>query len=204
MNSRSILILFIPLLFGLSSFKEKEVKKSVIGKSISKIELLNVDGSMYNTDSLKGAKGFMVVFTCNHCPFAKLYPERLNALQRKFEKLGVPLIAINSMDSIVYEEETFSLMRSKSAESKFEFAYLQDGQQVVGKEFGAEHTPHAFVIWKVENKWVIKYSGAIDNNGEHPALATPYLANVVSELLDNKTITLQETESFGCRIFYRK
>jgi peroxiredoxin len=204
MNSRSILILFIPLLFGLSSFKEKEVKKSVIGKSISKIELLNVDGSMYNTDSLKGAKGFMVVFTCNHCPFAKLYPERLNALQRKFEKLGVPLIAINSMDSIVYEEETFSLMRSKSAESKFEFAYLQDGQQLVGKEFGAEHTPHAFVIWKVENKWVIKYSGAIDNNGEHPALATPYLANVVSELLDNKTITLQETESFGCRIFYRK
>ena len=204
MNSRSILILFIPLLFGLSSFKEKEVKKSVIGKSISKIELLNVDGSMYNTDSLKGAKGFMVVFTCNHCPFAKLYPERLNALQRKFEKLGVPLIAINSMDSIVYEEETFSLMRSKSAESKFEFAYLQDGQQLVGKEFGAEHTPHAFVIWKVENRWVIKYSGAIDNNGEHPALATPYLANVVSELLDNKTITLQETESFGCRIFYRK
>jgi peroxiredoxin len=204
MNSRSILILFIPLLFGLSSFKEKEVKKSVIGKSISKIELLNVDGSMYNIDSLKGAKGFMVVFTCNHCPFAKLYPERLNTLHRKFEKLGVPLIAINSMDSIVYEEETFSLMRSKSAESKFEFAYLQDGQQLVGKEFGAEHTPHAFVIWKVENKWVIKYSGAIDNNGEHPALATPYLANVVSELLDNKTITLQETESFGCRIFYRK
>jgi peroxiredoxin len=204
MNSRSILILFIPLLFGLSSFKEKEVKKSVIGKSISKIELLNMDGSMYNIDSLKGAKGFMVVFTCNHCPFAKLYPERLNTLHRKFEKLGVPLIAINSMDSIVYEEETFSLMRSKSAESKFEFAYLQDGQQLVGKEFGAEHTPHAFVIWKVENKWVIKYSGAIDNNGEHPALATPYLANVVSELLDNKTITLQETESFGCRIFYRK
>lgn len=204
MNSRSILILFIPLLFGLSSFKEKEVKKSVIGKSISKIELLNVDGSMYNIDSTKGAKGFMVVFTCNHCPFAKLYPERLNALHRKFEKLGVPLIAINSMDSIVYEEETFSLMRSKSAESKFEFAYLQDGQQLVGKEFGAEHTPHAFVIWKVENKWVIKYSGAIDNNGENPALATPYLANVVSELLDNKTITLQETESFGCRIFYRK
>jgi len=204
MNSRSILILFIPLLFGLSSFKEKEVKKSVIGKSISKIELLNVDGSMYNIDSMKGAKGFMVVFTCNHCPFAKLYPERLNALHRKFEKLGVPLIAINSMDSIVYEEETFSLMRSKSAESKFEFAYLQDGQQLVGKEFGAEHTPHAFVIWRVENRWVIKYSGAIDNNGEHPELATPYLATVVSELLENKATTLQETESFGCRIFYRK
>jgi peroxiredoxin len=204
MNSRIILILFIPLLFGLSSFKEKEVKKSVIGKSISKIELLNVDGSMYNIDSIKGAKGFMVVFTCNHCPFAKLYPERLNALHRKFEKLGVPLIAINSMDSIVYEEETFSLMRSKSAESKFEFAYLQDGQQLVGKEFGAEHTPHAFVIWRVENRWVIKYSGAIDNNGEHPELATPYLATVVSELLENKATTLQETESFGCRIFYRK
>ena len=113
----------------------------------------------------------MIVFTCNHCPFAKLYPERFNALNSKYQSLGVPLIAINSMDSAIYDEERFELMQEKSKSENFNFHYLQDGQQKVGKEFNAKHTPHAFVIWKESGSWVIKYSGAIDDNGEHPELA---------------------------------
>jgi peroxiredoxin len=166
--------------------------------------LKNVNGKMLSTNSYKNAKGFIVVFTCNHCPFAKLYSKRLNNLNAKYSKLNVPLLAINSMDSLVYEEETFDLMKQKAKKDKFNFPYLQDANQTIGKLFGAEHTPTAYVIWKEKNHWTVKYVGSIDDNGEHPEKAIPYISNAVDELLQNKNVTESETESFGCRIFYRK
>ena len=108
------------------------------------------------------------------------------------------------MDAATYDEESFVLMQEKAKNSKFNFPYLQDTLQTVGKNFNAEHTPHAFIIWKENDNWVIKYSGAIDDNGEHPELATPYIANAVEELLQNKPVSKAETPSFGCRIFYKK
>jgi peroxiredoxin len=188
----------------LFAFKGDKKASSSVNKIISNFELRNVDGKLLNINNIDNAKGFIVVFTCNHCPFAKLYPQRFNDLNSKYKALGVPLIAINSMDSLVYEDETFALMQAKSKESNFNFAYLQDATQSVGKQFGAEHTPHAFIIWKENNNWIIKYSGAIDDNGEHPELATPFIANAVDELLQSKPVSKPETESFGCRIFYRK
>lgn len=166
--------------------------------------LKNINGKILSTSSYKNTKGFIIVFTCNHCPFAKLYSKRLNDLNTKYSKLNVPLLAINSMDSLVYEEETFDLMQQKAKKDKFNFPYLQDGNQVIGKLFGAEHTPTAFVIWKEKNHWTIKYVGSIDDNGEHPEKAKPFIANAVDELLLNKNVTESYTESFGCRIFYRK
>lgn len=74
---------------------------------------------------------------------------------------------------------------------------------MVGKNFGAEHTPQAFVIWKVDNQWIIKYTGAIDDNGEHPELAHSFIANAVDELLKNQPVSMPETASFGCKIFYK-
>jgi peroxiredoxin len=178
--------------------------KSSINKMVLDFSIKNVNGKMISTNKYKNAKGFIVVFTCNHCPFAKLYSKRLNNLYAKYSKLDVPLLAINSMDSLVYEEETFELMKQKAKKDKFNFPYLQDANQTIGKLFGAEHTPTAYVIWKEKNHWTIKYVGSIDDNGEHPEKATPFISNAVEELLQNKNVTESETESFGCRIFYRK
>ena len=72
------------------------------------------------------------------------------------------------MDTLIYEDETFELMQKKAKTENLNFPYLQEAMQVVGENFGAEHTPHAFIIWKENNNWIIKYSGAIDDNGEHP------------------------------------
>lgn len=174
------------------------------GKVVSDFSLRNVNGKTVSTKDYKNAKGFIVIFTCNHCPFAKLYTKRMNDLNRKFSKLNVPLIAINSMDTLVYDDETFALMQQKAKNDKFNFPYLQDASQEVGRQFGAEHTPMAFVIWKENNEWVIKYKGAIDDNGEQPQLAKPYISDAVNELILNEKISIPETESFGCRIFYRK
>ena len=196
---------FFLLLLPLYSYNfQKKESVSSLGKSISDFSLRNIDNKIISLSDYKYAKGFMIVFTCNHCPFAKLYPERFNALNSKYQSLGVPLIAINSMDSAIYDEERFELMQEKAKSENFNFHYLQDGQQKVGKEFNAKHTPHAFVIWKESGSWVIKYSGAIDDNGEHPELATHYISNAVDELLQNTSVSKPETESFGCAIFYRK
>jgi len=198
-------ISIIFLLFSLSSFKvDKNPFKAKIGNTVSDFALKNIDNSIISLKDFKDAKGFIVVFTCNHCPFAKLYPKRLNDLNTKYKALGVPLLAINSMDTLIYEEETFELMQKKSEAEKLNFPYLYDAMQSVGKNFGAEHTPQAFVIWKENNNWVIKYNGAVDDDGEHPEKATSFISNAVNELLNNKPVTKPETQSFGCRIFYRK
>lgn len=198
MNKKVLTVVFILIFIAATGYI------NIGHKVIKDFSLQNVDGAIFSLKEHAEAKGFMVVFTCNHCPFAKLYPARLNALNTKYKSLGVPLIAVNSMDTLVYEEESFAQMQDKAKEEHFNFPYLYDAMQTVGKAFNAEHTPQAYVIWKENNQWVIKYSGAIDDNGEHPELATSFIANAVDDLLQNRAVAKPVTESFGCRIIYRK
>ena len=172
-------------------------------KTIQDFSLKNVDNKTISTKAFPDAKGFIVVFICNECPFAKLYSKRLNELSTKYTSLNVPLLAINSMDTLVYEDESFKDMQLKAKVDKFKFPYLQDVDQLVAKNFDAQHTPSAFIIWKERNQWVIKYKGAIDDNGQNPSIAIPYVSNNVDALLKNQPVILNETLSFGCRIFYR-
>ncbi len=196
------LVVFVLFSFGFKGDQYKQTKH--VGKVIPEFSLLNTDNKFVGLSNFPNAKGFIIVFTCNHCPFAKLYPERLNALNLKYTKLDVPLLAINSMDTVVYVDESFGLMREKAIRENLNFPYLYDASQTVGKSFSADHTPHAFIIWKVNNQWVIKYSGAIDDNGEHPEIASSFIEPALSELLANKEVSKSETASFGCRIYYRK
>jgi peroxiredoxin len=197
-----VIVLFVWSSFGFKGEPYKQTKH--IGKSIPDFSLLNVDGRFVSLKNYPNAKGFIIVFTCNHCPFAKLYPERMNALNFKYRDLGIPLLAINSMDTAVYEEESFELMRAKAKREHLNFPYLYDATQTVGKSFGADHTPHAFILWRENEKWIIKYAGAIDDNGEHPELAKSFIETALIELLENKAPSKAETASFGCRIYYRK
>ena len=174
-------------------------------KTVADFTLLNVNGKMISLKDYSNEKGLMVVFTCNHCPFAKLYPKRLNNLNKKFKPLGVPLIAISSTDTILYEEDMYPRMVAKAKADKINFPYLYDGTQKVAKDFAAQKTPHAFLIWKENDQWVIKYSGAIDDNGMEPKLVQKHLlANAVDALLQGKPIEEKETKSIGCQIMFRK
>jgi peroxiredoxin len=182
--------------------------KSPTEKTVQDFSLLNTDGKQVSLSNYPDAKGFIVLFTCNHCPFAALYPQRLNDLSKKYAALGVPLIAINSIDTVAYEEEGYANMVEKATGEKFQFPYLYDANQDVAKAFKADKTPHAFIIWKVDNdckEWVIKYDGAIDDNGAEPKkVLNPYVANAVDALLANKSIDVKETKSIGCKIYFRK
>jgi peroxiredoxin len=178
--------------------------RSDIGNVIPDFALRNCNGQTISTKDYKNAKGMIVVFSCNHCPFAKLYSKRLNELNTRYSALNVPLLVINSMDTMVYKDEALSYMKLKAQSDSFNFPYLQDDMQTVGKLFKAQHTPTAFVIWKERDNWILKYKGSIDDNGENPVIAKPLIANAVDELLQSKPVSKPETESFGCRIFYRK
>ncbi|MEY4291832.1 MAG: hypothetical protein RIQ61_209, partial [Bacteroidota bacterium] len=185
------------LVFLFLSFTNDNLRESPA--YVNDFSLKGIDHRLFTTKN-KLAKGYIVIFTCNHCPFAKLYTKRLNDLNRMYAKQGIPLIAINSMDSVLYEEETFALMQQRARKEGYQFAYLQDASQSVAKLFGANHTPQAFVIWKVNNQWVIRYNGAIDDNGQHPEKAVPYIAQAVNQLIQGKQVALPKSASFGCRI----
>ncbi len=187
------LFLLIPIL----AFSQKT--------EINNFSLKNVDGKMVSLSDYPEAKGFIVIFTCNHCPFAKLYPERLNKLNDAYKNLGVPLIAISSMDTISYEEDTYIKMIQKAKKENFEFPYLYDANQSIAKLFEAQKTPHAFVIWRNNNHFEIKYSGAIDDNGMHPKqVKNEYIRLAVDELLQGKSVSINETLTIGCQIYFRK
>src|ERR1700743_385108 len=134
-----VLPLFAILLLGFSS---------ATNKPVNDFSLKSVNGKFVSLKDYPDAKGFIVIFTCNHCPFAKLYSERLNALNAKYKALHVPLLAINSMDTAAYIDENFAKMQERASADAFTFPYLLDAKQSVGKDFKADHTPHAFVIWK--------------------------------------------------------
>jgi peroxiredoxin len=180
------------------------VKNATLVSAIKDFSLKNVNNKTVSLSSFKKAKGFIIVFTCNKCPMAKFYSERLNRLNTEYKAKGVYLLAINSMDTLAYAEESFSLMRIKAKKDKLNFPYLQDKLQGVAKQFKATHTPQAFVIWKNKvGTYDIKYQGAIDDNAGDAANAKPFVAEAVNQLLANQKVVHATTESFGCRIFFR-
>ena len=200
-----LLCLMLILSFNVKASGSKKNYVSSLGDTIEDFSLQNVDGNYISLKSYPEAKGFIIVFTCNHCPFAKLYSERFNEMAKKYGALNVPLLAINPMDTVVYEDESFFAMQEKAKVASFTFPYLQDNLQTVAKDFNADHTPHAFVIWKENNQWIIKYTGAIDDNGAaSDKVNNSYVANAVDELLTGKKVQEPETRSIGCAVFYRK
>jgi len=201
---RTILLVLIALLnFHRIDGQITPISQGMLGKNIPDFSILTVNQGEFKTEKSAEIKGIIIVFTCNHCPFAKLYTDRLNNLHSKYSQLGIPLLAINSMDSIQYEDESFLAMSERAKSKKYVFPYAQDHNQALGKLFKAEHTPEVFILWKDGNNWTIKYTGSIDDNGENPELAVPFVANALDQLLENKTVTQPITESFGCRIHYR-
>lgn len=173
-------------------------------REIKNFILKATDNKNFSLTKYKNARGFIVVFTCNKCPMAKMYSERLNTLYAKFKQKGVYLVAINSMDTLAYKEESFALMQKKVKTEKLDFPYLQDKSQKVAKMFAATHTPQAFVISKdLLGRWMVRYQGCIDDSALDPTKANNYLEKAVDEILIYKFASNPYTTSVGCRIFYR-
>ena len=167
-------------------------------------KLKNVDGKMVSLADYPKAKGFIVVFTCNHCPFAKLYESRIEALDMQFAHKGYPVIAISSNDVQVVPDDSPDNMTKLANQHNYTFPYLYDESQEIAHTYGATNTPHTFVLNKENGKLVVKYVGAIDDNAQDASQAkTHYVADAVNALLTGKTVPVTKTKAIGCGIKWK-
>lgn len=176
-----------------------------VGDKVADFSMKNVDGNLYSLANLADQKGAIVVFTCNHCPYAKLYEQRIMDLNTKYAPLGYPVIAINSNDPAQEPEDSFEEMVKRSHQKGYEFPYLHDANQDVYPVFGATRTPHSFVISKRGNDFFVEYIGAIDNNTKDGSKADQkYVESAVDALLQGKKPEINFTKAVGCGIKAKK
>ena len=173
-------------------------------KKVNEFSLMSTSGKQFSFNDHPETKGYIVVFTSNNCPFAKLYPQRLIALENKYSKQQVELVAIRSTDTTIMLNDCFEKMQQLAIQEEFNFPFLADNSQEVAQNFGAQKTPHAFVIRKENNEWIVKYTGAIDDNGAEPdKVKHAYIEEAVDALLNNKEVKVKSTKSVGCAIHFR-
>lgn len=175
------------------------------GSEVADFKLKNIDGKQVSLASIPDTKGYIVVFTCNHCPYAKAYEDRIIALHQRFASQGYPVVAINSNDPKEAPDDSYAKMKERAAEKQFPFVYLYDETQAVAKRFGAVRTPHVYLVQKKGNKMTVAYVGAIDNNWEDPAAADQtYVANAINDLDKGLPVSVAETKAIGCTIKWKK
>ena len=175
-----------------------------IGGSVAEFKLQNAKGGTVSLSDYKDKKGVIVVFTCNHCPFAKAYEERIIALDKKYAALNFPIVAINSNDASDYEDESMENMKKRATEKGYTFPYLQDATQAVAKAFGATRTPHVFVLRNENAKFTVQYIGTIDDNYQDPAGVTKrYVEDAVNNILAGKPVVVTQTKAVGCAIGWK-
>lgn len=173
-----------------------------IGDKARDFKLKNVNGKMFSLSGIENAKGYIVVFTCNNCPYALAYQDRIIELNNKYAPLGYSVVAINPNDKDVSATDGWENMQKRAKEKKYIFPYLYDETQEIARAYGATRTPHVFLL---DQDRIVRYIGAIDDNHEEPeAVKEKYLENAIDALRNGQEITVKETKALGCTIKWRK
>jgi peroxiredoxin len=190
------------VLVMISAFTVNEITSGYeINDIATDFKLKNTDNKFVSLKDYKEAKGFIVVFTCNHCPYAVAYEDRIIALDKKYKKLGYPVIAINPNNPEVQEKDSFELMKVRAKEKGFTFPYLFDEGQKIYPQYGATKTPHVYILEKTKQGNQVKYIGAIDDNhSDASAVKVKYVENALDALLENKEVVVKMTKAIGCSI----
>ena len=215
MNQRNIIYLFLLILltatlysFHTSGRWNDEHPTLAIGTAAPDFNLPGTDGKNYTLAAFKNARLLVVVFTCNHCPTAQAYEDRLIKLTNDYKDKGVAVVAImpNDPTSITLSEldytdmgDSFDEMKQRAARKQFNFPYLYDGAtEETSRKYGPIATPHVFIFDKDRK---LRYSGRIDDV-EKPSKTPNTLdtRNALEALLNNKDVPVTTTKVFGCSI----
>ena len=169
-----------------------------VGSKAPEFRLPGVGGKEHGLADYAGKPVVIVAFTCNHCPAAIGAQDRIIALQKEYGPKGVQLIAISSNEDVGHPTDSFEHMVTRSAEKGFNFPYLHDKTQDVAKAYGAQRTPHFFLL-DAQRKLV--YSGRMDDNPyEEGKQKTSELRTVLDQLLAGQSVTVKPTEAIGCNV----
>ncbi len=172
-----------------------------IGDVARDFNLKNVDGKMVSLSKMKKAQGYVVIFTCNHCPYAVAYEDRIIALHNKYAPKSFPVVAINPNDKDIQPADSYENMQKRAKEKGFPFVYLYDETQEIARAYGATRTPHVFLLDKDRR---VRYIGAIDDNHENPdEVKERFLENAIEAVIAGKEVPRAETKAIGCTIKWR-
>lgn len=168
--------------------------------------LKNIDGRMVSLSDYEDEKGVIVVFTCNHCPYAKLYEQRIIELNNKYQSKGFPVVAIQPNDPVAYPEDSFENMKKRASEKGYTFPYLIDESQDIVKAYGAMATPHFYLLENDKNGYfTVRYTGALDDNYKSASdVEEKYVEKAIDAMMAGDEVSNQSTKAIGCSIKLRE
>ena len=172
-----------------------------LGSPAVNFNLKGIDDKLYSLKDFSSKKATVVIFSCNHCPYAQAYESRMVQLQNDYQSKGVTLIAVNSNDETNYPEDSFPNMVKRAKEKSFNFPYLRDETQETARQYGAICTPHIFVF---DQKMTLQYKGRIDDSRYQEQVKVHDLRNALDSMLAGKKPPVQETRPFGCSIKWKQ
>jgi len=203
---KNAIILFSLLFISLTLNAQEVLKGYAVGDKAEAFSLKGTDGEMTSLSDFEDAKGFVIVFTCNHCPFSVAYEDRIIAIDEKYKSLGYLVVALNPNDPQIQPEDSFDNMKKRAKKKKFGFPYLLDEGAVYAQKYGATKTPHIYVLTRKGTELEVSYIGAIDDNSRNANdVKVKYLENALEELISGKPVSQPTTKAIGCSIkFPRK
>ena len=194
-------VFVLTVIVAISAFTIIKPSGYKVGDVASDFSLKNIDENMVSLSDFKKAKGFIVVFTCNMCPYSVANEDRIIALDKKYKNKGYPVIAINPNDPEVVQGDSFEAMKVRAKEKGFTFPYLFDEGQKVYPMYGATKTPHVYVLNKKGNQLIVEYIGAIDDSSRNESnVKERFVENAVEALLKGEKPAETYTRAIGCSI----
>ena len=197
-----LLFLFISLSHSLIYASNGHGHGYHVGDVATDFDLINVDDTRVSMANYPDANGYIIIFTCNHCPYSKMYEDRIIDLHNKYAENGFPVIAINPNDPEVQPADSFEKMKIRAKEKNFPFPYLFDDGQEVFPVYGASRTPHVFVLNKEK---VVKYIGAIDDSPRSAdGVSVNFVDTAIEAIKSGKDPDPPTTKAIGCSIKTKK
>ncbi len=171
-----------------------------VGATAPTYDLPGIDGSNHAFDELAAGQVAMVVFTCNHCPYAQAWEGRLIAIANDYADRGVGMHAISSNDPVQYPADSFEEMAKRAQAQGYTFPYMFDESQEVARAYGAEKTPEVFVFDAGRR---LRYHGAIDDDTDEAAVTANHLRDALDAILAGGNPAVAETPPVGCTIKWK-
>jgi len=179
--------------------------KSELGSSAPAFSLPGVDGKIYSLDSFKDARGLLIVFMCNHCPYVIAIHERLNQIAKDYSSKGIAVIGISSNDPNYKEADSFENMKLTAKEWGLIFPYVFDETQNVARAYDAVCTPDPYLYENVSGQFVLKYRGRIDDSWKDESqVKEKSLRLAIESILAGKSLNPDQIPSMGCSIKWKK
>lgn len=171
-----------------------------LGQPAPKLELPDTRGQEHSLPGAGEAAATVVIWTCNHCPYALAWHDRLVAAARDYGPRGVRFLAVNSNDAERYPGDSLGAMAERVAAEEFPFPYLHDESQAAARAWNAQVTPHLYVL---DDERRIRYEGAADADHMDPTLEAAWLRAALDAVLAGEEPDPASTDLIGCSIKWK-